>query len=73
MGTHKSPYYRVVVCDSRNRRDGRFLEIVGNYNPLKEPSEINLDADKVRKWLSNGAQPTNTVKRLIRKAGIQPA
>lgn len=73
MGAHKRPFYRIVVCDSRNRRDGRFLEIIGNYNPLTEPSTLNLDADKARKWLGNGAQPTDTVKRLLEKAGIQTA
>ncbi len=71
MGSHKSPFYRVVVADSRKRRDGRFLEIIGNYNPLKEPSEINIDQEKAKKWLRYGAQPTDTVKKLFQRAGLQ--
>ena len=70
MGSKKAPFYRVVVADSRYPRDGRFIEEVGTYNPLKSPAEINLDAEKVQKWIGNGAQPTDTVKALIKKAGI---
>ncbi len=70
MGSKKAPFYRVVVADSRYPRDGRFIEEVGTYNPLKNPAEINLDAEKVQKWIGNGAQPTDTVKALIKKAGI---
>ena len=70
MGSKKAPFYRVVVADSRYPRDGRFIDEVGTYNPLKNPAEINLDAEKVQKWIRNGAQPTDTVKALIKKAGI---
>ena len=62
VGSKKNPIYRVVVADSRSPRDGRFIEIVGRYNPQTEPSTINIDEDRVRKWLSTGAQPSNTVK-----------
>ncbi|MBF0606415.1 MAG: 30S ribosomal protein S16 [Candidatus Magnetobacterium sp. LHC-1] len=71
MGAHKRPFYRVVVTDSRTRRDGRFLDIVGTYNPLKEPSEIKIDIEKCKSWLGNGAQPTDTVRKLLQKAGLQ--
>lgn len=64
-GTHKTPYYRVVASDSRRARDGKFLEILGTYDPLK--SVVSIDADKVQKWLSNGAQPTETVRSLLKK------
>ncbi len=70
MGSKKAPFYRVVVADSRYPRDGRFIEEVGTFNPLMDPAEIKLDAEKVQKWLKNGAQPTDTVKALIKKAGI---
>ncbi len=70
MGSKKAPFYRVVVADSRYPRDGRFIDEVGTYNPLMNPAEINLDAEKVQKWIGNGAQPTDTVKALIKKAGI---
>ncbi len=73
MGAHKRPFYRIIVCDSRNRRDGRCIEIIGNYNPLKEPSEININVEKAQKWIGNGAQPTDTVKKLLQKAGVQTA
>ncbi|KJR41061.1 Ribosomal protein S16 [Candidatus Magnetoovum chiemensis] len=72
-GAHKRPFYRIIAADSKERRDGRFLEILGFYNPLKEPSEINIDTEKVKKWLNNGAQPTDTVKKLLQKAGVQTA
>lgn len=71
MGSKKAPFYRVVVADSRYPRDGRFIEEVGTFNPLVKPEAINLDAEKVQKWLNNGAQPTDTVKALIKKAGIE--
>ena len=70
MGAKKAPFYRVVVADSRYPRDGRFIDEIGTFNPLTDPAEINLDVEKVQKWLKNGAQPTDTVKALIKKAGI---
>ena len=70
MGDKKSPFYRVVVADSRSPRDGRFVEILGTYNPLTNPAEIKLDVEKAKKWIANGAQPTDTAKALIEKAGI---
>lgn len=70
MGAKKAPFYRVVVADSRYPRDGRFIEEIGYYNPLTEPAEIKIDADKVKQWIANGAQPTDTVKALLKKNGI---
>ncbi len=70
MGAKKAPFYRVVVADSRYPRDGRFIEEVGYYNPLTEPVELKLDAEAVKKWIGNGAQPTDTVKALLKKEGI---
>lgn len=70
MGAKKAPFYRVVVADSRYPRDGRFIEEVGTYNPLVEPVEVNVDAEKIQKWIANGAQPTDTVKRLLKNKGI---
>ena len=70
MGAHKQPFYRVVVADSRAPRDGKFIEEVGYYNPMTEPKEIKIDAEKAKKWLANGAQPTETVKALFKKSGI---
>ena len=70
MGAKKAPFYRVIVADSRSPRDGRFIEEIGYYNPLTEPAEIKIDADKAKKWLGNGAQPTETVKSLLKKSGI---
>lgn len=70
MGAKKAPFYRVVVADSRYPRDGRFIEQVGTYNPLTEPATVEIDAEKVAKWISNGAQPTDTVKRLLKNKGI---
>ena len=67
-GSKKRPYYRVVVADSRCRRDGRFIEQVGTYNPLTEPATVNLDMEKVDAWMAKGAQPTDTAKRLIDSA-----
>lgn len=62
IGAHKKPFYRVVVADSRTPRDGRFIEELGTYDPLKDPAEIKIDAEKAQKWLDNGAQPTETVR-----------
>ncbi len=70
MGAHKSPFYRVVVADSRSPRDGRFIEEIGYYNPLTEPATIKIDAEKATQWIKNGAQPSDTAKRLMVKAGI---
>ena len=70
MGAKKAPFYRVVVADSRYPRDGRFIEEIGTYNPLTEPASINIDADKAKKWIGNGAQPTDTVKALLKKSNI---
>ncbi len=70
FGTTKRPFYRVVAADSRKKRDGRYLEIVGVYDPTKEPAFVEIDAEKVKKWLHSGAQPTDTVKSLFTKAGI---
>lgn len=70
MGAKKAPFYRVVVADSRYPRDGRFIEEIGTYNPMIEPAEIRIDADKAKKWISNGAQPTDTVKNILKKEGI---
>ena len=70
MGAKKAPFYRIVVADSRYPRDGRFIEEIGTYNPLKEPSEVNVDAEKVAQWLKNGAQPTDTVRALLKRDGI---
>ena len=67
MGSHKRPFYRIVAADSRARRDGPFIEIIGTYNPLTEPSSINLKSERVDYWLSKGAQPTDTVKRLLKR------
>ena len=70
MGAKKAPFYRVVVADSRYPRDGRFIEEIGYYNPLTNPVEIKIDSEKATKWISTGAQPTETVKSLLKKAGI---
>ena len=70
MGAKKAPFYRVVVADSRSPRDGRFIEEVGFYDPMKEPVEIKLDAEKIQKWIGNGAQPTDTVRALLVKSGV---
>ena len=70
MGAKKAPFYRVVVADSRYPRDGRFIEEIGYFNPMKEPAEIKIDAEKAQKWIANGAQPTDTVKALLKKADI---
>ena len=70
MGAKKAPFYRIVVADSRYPRDGRFIDEIGYYNPLTEPVDLKVDTEKVQKWISNGAQPTDTVKSLLKKAGI---
>lgn len=70
MGAKKNPFYRVVVADSRYPRDGRFIEEIGTYNPLIETEQVKIDADKAAQWLKNGAQPTDTVKSLLKKAGV---
>ena len=70
MGAKKSPFYRIVVADSRYPRDGRFIEELGYYNPLTNPAEVKLDAEKTKKWIENGAQPTDTVKALLKKQGL---
>ncbi|MEI3518243.1 MAG: 30S ribosomal protein S16 [Clostridia bacterium] len=67
MGAHKKPFYRVVVADIRSPRDGRFIEEIGYYNPMTEPADIKIDEEKAKKWLGNGAQPTNTVKTLFKR------
>ncbi len=72
MGGKKDPIWRVVVADQRSPRDGRFIENVGQYNPQTDPSTINLDEDRVRAWLAKGAQPTETVRKLLKVKGIDP-
>ena len=72
MGAKKAPFYRVVVADSRYPRDGRFIEEIGYYNPMREPAEIKIDAEKAQKWIANGAQPTDTVKVLLSKCDPPP-
>lgn len=69
MGAKKAPFYRIVVADSRYPRDGRFIEEVGYYDPTKDPAVVKVDDEKVQKWISNGAQPTDTVKALLKKNG----
>ena len=70
MGAKKAPFYRVVVADSRYPRDGRCIEEIGYYTPLTTPAEVKIDAEKAKKWISNGAQPTETVKALLKKNDI---
>ena len=70
MGAKKSPFYRIVVADSRYPRDGRFIEEVGYYNPSNEKPEIKVDVEKAKQWIANGAQPTDTVKSLLKKNGV---
>ena len=69
MGAKKAPFYRVVVADSRAPRDGAFVDELGYYNPLTNPAEIKIDADAAKKWIQNGAQPTDTVRALLKKSG----
>ena len=70
MGAKKAPFYRVVVADSRYPRDGRFIEEIGTYNPLAEPAVVNVNADRAQEWIKNGAQPTDTVRGLLKNAGV---
>ena len=70
MGAKKAPFYRIVVADSRYPRDGRFIEEIGTYNPVVSPVEIKVDAEKAKQWIANGAQPTDTVKALLKKEGV---
>jgi small subunit ribosomal protein S16 len=70
IGAKKAPFYRVVVADSRYSRDGRFIEEIGTYDPSREPSALTVDADKVKQWLASGAQPTDTMRVLLKKAEI---
>ena len=70
MGTKKAPYYRIIVADSRSPRDGRCIEEIGTYDPLTEPATITVDAEKAQQWIKNGAQPTDTVKALLKKANV---
>ena len=67
----KAPFYRIVVADSRSPRDGRFIDEIGYYDPTKEPSEIRVDEEAAKKWLANGAQPTQTVEKILKTAGIE--
>ena len=71
MGQKKAPYYRIVVADGRSPRDGRFIEEIGTYDPTKDPSEFNVDAEAAKKWLNNGAQPTEVVGKIFKMAGIE--
>ena len=70
MGAKKAPFYRIVVADSRYPRDGRFIEEIGTYNPVATPTEVKVDAEKAKQWIANGAQPTDTVKSLLKKCDI---
>jgi small subunit ribosomal protein S16 len=70
MGAHKKPFYRVVVSDARVTRDGQCIEEIGTYDPLTDPVTINIDAEAAKKWLANGAQPTDTARALLKKAGV---
>ena len=71
MGAKKAPYYRIIVADSRSPRDGRCIEEIGTYDPLTEPATIAVDAEKAQQWIKNGAQPTDTVKALLKKANVR--
>jgi small subunit ribosomal protein S16 len=70
MGAHKRPFYRIVAADARSPRDGRFIEELGYYNPLTDPADVKIDVEKARKWISTGAKPTDTVRGLLKKAGV---
>ena len=70
MGAKKAPYYRIIVADSRSPRDARCIEEIGTYDPLTEPATITVDAEKAQQWIKNGAQPTDTVKALLKKANV---
>ncbi len=71
MGQKKAPFYRVIVSDSRSPRDGRFIEEIGTYDPTREPAAVEIDAELAKKWLNNGAQPTEVVAKLLKQAGIE--
>ena len=71
MGAKKKPFYRIVVADSRAPRDGRFIEEIGSYNPNVTPAEVRVDVEKAQKWLNTGAHPSDTVRSLLKKAGVQ--
>ena len=70
MGKKKKPFYRIVAADARSPRDGRFIEVVGTYNPIKKPASVTVDSEKALKWLQNGAVPTDTVRSILSKEGI---
>ncbi|MBE6688951.1 MAG: 30S ribosomal protein S16 [Ruminococcaceae bacterium] len=70
LGAKKAPFYRVVVADSRYPRDGRFIEEIGTYNPMKNPAEIIIDGEKAKEWIAKGAQPTETVRAILKKSGV---
>ena len=70
IGAKKNPFYRVIIADERSPRIGRFIEEIGTYNPMVDPAEVKIDAEKAKKWLGNGAQPTETVRSLLKKSGI---
>lgn len=70
LGSHKKPFYRMIVTDSKTRRNGPFIEILGTYDPLKEPSDIKIDMERAKFWLGKGAQPSDTAKRLMQKVGL---
>ena len=70
MGAKKAPFYRIVVADSRSPRDGRCIEEIGTYNPLTDPATVTIDVEKAQKWIKNGAQPTDTVRSLLKKNGV---
>ncbi|MDD6987472.1 30S ribosomal protein S16 [Butyricicoccus porcorum] len=70
LGAKKAPFYRIVVADSRYPRDGRFIEEIGTYNPLVNPVEIKIDGERAQQWIKNGAQPTDTVRALLKKSGV---
>ena len=70
MGAKKAPFYRIVVADARSPRDGRCIEEIGTYNPLTQPATVNVDVEKAQEWIKNGAQPTDTVRGLLKKAGV---
>ncbi|MTI96055.1 MAG: 30S ribosomal protein S16 [Firmicutes bacterium] len=70
LGAKKNPFYRIVIADSRSPRDGRFIEEIGYYNPVSQPAEVKVDADKAREWLAKGAQPSDTVRGILKNQGI---
>lgn len=70
LGKHKKPFYRIIVADAKARRDGPFIEILGTYDPMTEPSTLKVDVERAKHWISNGAQPSVTVQKLLKKAGM---